>query len=1182
MQDFIFDGICLDPCGIGIVNRNILSKLIDTKKYNIYYNDSFDKYGTKKKIINQDHIKKITPLRYNYVSYNAPVIMSYALGFNYFSSKLITDYNHRYKIFHTVTEVDKLNSHCIEEMKMADEIWVPSNFDLNKFKQINDNTYTIIQGYDPLKYNRNIIPNKKVKDLCKDFVFLYSGSGLHRKGFKEIIRSYNQAFSIKDNVTLILMTTENNQEKFLNLIDIKELTNGAHIVLLDEYFHEDDIPAIYACADVFCLPSRGEGWSLPASEFAGMGKPSIITNYGGQLEFLDKNGSWLIDVNKFEYDPMMLKLNHTKQYENVLFPVLDKNFIDNFSYAMREAYDNKKLTIQKGNYIEDLVSKNFTWKNSCESVENRLLNIFKKIENDPKKNDPKKNDPKRNKRIYNFNKFSNFIINKKENINQHPIEIKNKDSVSYVIAMTTCNREEFSGKNLLETTINSIIKSGLFKSKIDYTLLLHDTGSEDVSYLEKFEDIPNVIVKKCKEKSHQVMNGYYMLKYIKENLPCDYVICIEDDILFCKNWLENIDGWIKKYKDDNDVFFTFYCPPYIEHEYLFKKCNEIWDKYPISAFYGAQCFSISFSEIENVTNTYKLEYDKKSGKEFIDIVLHKWLIEKYPNKYIKSSIPSFVQHINIGSSLHTNKHATTTFMGEDFDPKYFESDKIITKYVISILAYNRSDLGNDNLIKESMISLYKSGLFESNIDFKLLLHDSGSLDMEYLEEYKNLPNVIIKKCKQSTNQLVNAHSMLSYINNNIECDYIIYMEDDILFCKNWLENIDNWIHKHEENTDLIFSFYSPYLDTLIEYENNKDIDMWKYNIEKFYGAQCLAFKPDKILSILSIFNKSDLYPKNNGIGIPGFTDMLIQNWLKNNSEKSFIKCSVPNLIQHMNIASSYGTTGHKSLCFFGEDVDPRIKFKSNLICCIGTDVPNLVYNFIKYYKEMGVDNFLLIVHSKEQNSKNLEETLDILKSFNITPVYMWIEEFNIYKVDHKKWNIYDTCKSSDWILDVDLDEFIELPDEFSNINDFLYYCDVNNYTYVDGEFIDRVSKIGELNKINRTEDIFNQFPIKCRITRDILKEPCAKTPIMKGNLRPTHGHHSIDMDVSSNKIYNKCPFFMPVNHFKWDFTVIDRLEKFANDNDLKFVNTYYRDASKKFIDYINLNKKIDINNLELI
>ena len=47
-----------------------------------------------------------------------------------------------------------------------------------------------------------------------------------------------------------------------------------------------ELPSLYAAADAFVLPSRGEGWGRPVMEAMAMGLPTIATNWSGTTAFL--------------------------------------------------------------------------------------------------------------------------------------------------------------------------------------------------------------------------------------------------------------------------------------------------------------------------------------------------------------------------------------------------------------------------------------------------------------------------------------------------------------------------------------------------------------------------------------------------------------------------------------------------------------------------------------------------------------------------------------------------------------------------------------------------------------------------------------------------------------------------------------------------------------------------------
>ena len=61
-----------------------------------------------------------------------------------------------------------------------------------------------------------------------------------------------------------------------------------------------EMPRLYASADAFVLPTRGEGFGLPIIEAMAMGLPTIATNFSGQTEFMREQNSYLIKVEGME------------------------------------------------------------------------------------------------------------------------------------------------------------------------------------------------------------------------------------------------------------------------------------------------------------------------------------------------------------------------------------------------------------------------------------------------------------------------------------------------------------------------------------------------------------------------------------------------------------------------------------------------------------------------------------------------------------------------------------------------------------------------------------------------------------------------------------------------------------------------------------------------------------------
>src|SRR6516162_8822164 len=141
------------------------------------------------------------------------------------------------------------------------------------------------------------------------FTFLHISSGLARKGTEELITAYCLAFSSRDPVLLVIKTFDNPD----NTIDawVERLTGGSKyapaIQVIVEELGQREMDFLYHIADAVVLPTRGEGFNLPAAEAMARGLPVILTRHSGHLEFCNDENSWLIDFT-YEFSTSHLKI----------------------------------------------------------------------------------------------------------------------------------------------------------------------------------------------------------------------------------------------------------------------------------------------------------------------------------------------------------------------------------------------------------------------------------------------------------------------------------------------------------------------------------------------------------------------------------------------------------------------------------------------------------------------------------------------------------------------------------------------------------------------------------------------------------------------------------------------------------------------------------------------------------
>ena len=255
------------------------------------------------------------------------------------------------------------------------------------------------------------------------------------------------------------------------------------------------------------------------------------------------------------------------------------------------------------------------------------------------------------------------------------------------------------------------------------------------------------------------------------------------------------------------------------------------------------------------------------------------------------------------------------------------------KYLLSIPCVNREERNAINVIDKTFESFEKSGMFDidvcrlNNIQYKILLFESGSNSISYLsflqnyiDKYNIEIEVITSNLKLNAN--TNTFRMFLYISKlkQNDYDYIIWMDDDVWVCKNFIINADIWI-KLFGNKSIFTSLYTPY-PTYIS--NRKNVYKHYAQIGSFIGTCCTVFKP-RLAQYVIKYWFTDHFEKFNFNPDVRFREGVKKAF---NRVASF-DVSYPSLVQQMNIGSSIrqnkninGRLGHTTNTFIGEMNDP--------------------------------------------------------------------------------------------------------------------------------------------------------------------------------------------------------------------------------------------------------------------
>jgi glycosyltransferase involved in cell wall biosynthesis len=179
-----------------------------------------------------------------------------------------------------------------------------------------------------------------------------------------LLRAYLSEFQATEEVVLVLKsyrvdTSEPERQIIRNDIQtVKKslrLNSYPPVVFFPQLMTSDEIKSLHARGDCFVLPHKGEGFGIPLAEAMSYGKPTISTNYGGNLEFMDHENGYLIDYQMTPVYGMIFPNYHGKM--NWAEPSTG-----HLKKIMREVFENQKAAVEKGLLGRQTIKENFNKK----------------------------------------------------------------------------------------------------------------------------------------------------------------------------------------------------------------------------------------------------------------------------------------------------------------------------------------------------------------------------------------------------------------------------------------------------------------------------------------------------------------------------------------------------------------------------------------------------------------------------------------------------------------------------------------------------------------------------------------------------------------------------------------------------------------------------------------------------
>ncbi len=145
-----------------------------------------------------------------------------------------------------------------------------------------------VVGHAPdLDRFRRLREERRAREEGSPFTFLHVSSCFPRKGVDVLLAAFAAAFRAGDPVRLVIKGFPNPHNDVADQLAALQAADPGlpAIELIDRDLPEDALLDLYRAADAMVLPTRGEGFNLPAAEALAAGIPLIVTGFGGHMDF---------------------------------------------------------------------------------------------------------------------------------------------------------------------------------------------------------------------------------------------------------------------------------------------------------------------------------------------------------------------------------------------------------------------------------------------------------------------------------------------------------------------------------------------------------------------------------------------------------------------------------------------------------------------------------------------------------------------------------------------------------------------------------------------------------------------------------------------------------------------------------------------------------------------------------
>ncbi len=217
----------------------------------------------------------------------------------------------RFKVGLLVYESTRMPCAWVEEIERhLDVLVVPSRFCAEVAIESGvspDRLEIVPYGYDPLVYRPR--QPETAAGSQRSFTFLCVAMPHRRKGLVELVDAFVQEFVDGEPVRLLIklpyVPKDGRGTQYWEIPEctqwLKRLSgsmdSSGRMQIISKVLTPCEMAHLYAACDAYVQPSYGEGFGLSILEAKAMGLPTVVTGWGGHMDYCTDENSFLVDYD---------------------------------------------------------------------------------------------------------------------------------------------------------------------------------------------------------------------------------------------------------------------------------------------------------------------------------------------------------------------------------------------------------------------------------------------------------------------------------------------------------------------------------------------------------------------------------------------------------------------------------------------------------------------------------------------------------------------------------------------------------------------------------------------------------------------------------------------------------------------------------------------------------------------